>query len=59
MEAFLYMFEQMAHCEGCPEEEWAHSLAPLLTVESQWYNYALPPASADDYTILKGEILAR
>ena len=31
VEAFLQVFENTAHREGWPEDEWARALAPLLT----------------------------
>lgn len=59
VEAFLQVFENTAHREGWPENEWARALAPLLTGEAQRAYFSLPLASADSYAEVKREILAR
>lgn len=43
--------------EGWPKEEWAQTMAPLLTGEAQLTYYTFPPASAGDYMLLKKEVL--
>lgn len=48
--------EQTTIWEGWLEEEWAQTLAPLLTGELQLAYYALPPALAEDYPHLKEQI---
>ncbi len=59
LEAYLHMFEVVARREGCDQAEWAQLLAPLLTGKPiQVYN-SLSAVSANDYAILKTEILAR
>lgn len=55
--AFLYTFEQTAIWEGWPDEEWAQALAPLLYEEAQFTYFVLPPASAEEYLLLKEQIL--
>lgn len=44
--------------EGWPEEEWAQALAPLLFGERQLTYFMLSPASAEEYLLLKEQILA-
>lgn len=59
VEAFLQMFENTAHREGWPPEDWAQVLAPLLTGEAQRAYFSLPTASAERYSDVKREILSR
>ncbi|KAL0162281.1 hypothetical protein M9458_041677, partial [Cirrhinus mrigala] len=59
VEAFLQVFENTAHRELWPEEEWARALAPLLTGEAQRAYFSLPLAVAEEYYEVKREILAR
>lgn len=54
MEADLYIFEQTAYR---PKDELVQGLAPLLIGEGQLAYFSLPPASAEDYPILKEQIL--
>lgn len=56
-EAYLYTLEQMAFWQDWSEEEWAQSLAPLLTGKAQWAYSSLPPALTEDYLLLKEWIL--
>lgn len=44
-------------CKGWPKEEWAQTMAPLLTGEAQLTYYAFPPASTEDYMLLKEDVL--
>lgn len=53
VDTFLYMFKQMAIRECWPEEEWAQALTPMLSGEVQLTHLALPPASAEEYLLLK------
>ncbi len=59
VEAYLHTLEVVARREGWDQAEWAQLLAPLLTGEPQRVYYSLPAVSANDYAILKTEILAR
>ncbi|KAL0171312.1 hypothetical protein M9458_031623, partial [Cirrhinus mrigala] len=59
VEAFLQVFENTAHRESWPEEEWARALAPLLTGEAQRAYFSLPLTVAEEYYEVKREILAR
>ncbi|KAL0180385.1 hypothetical protein M9458_025827, partial [Cirrhinus mrigala] len=59
VEAFLQVFENTAHRESWPEEEWARALAPLLTGEAKRAYFSLPLAVAEEYYEVKREILAR
>lgn len=38
---------------------WAQALTPLLSLEAQLAYFALPPASAEEYPLLKLQILAQ
>lgn len=42
VEVFLYMFKQMVHREGWPEEEWAQDRTPLLSNKAQHTYLSLP-----------------
>lgn len=57
VEAYLCTFEQTVYREGCPKELWAQALAPLLTEEAQLAYFSLLLALAEDYPILKEQIL--
>ncbi len=59
LEAYLHTFEVVARREGCDQAEWAQLLAPLLTGEPIRVYNSLSAVSANDYAILKNEILAR
>ncbi len=59
VEAYLQMFENTATTEGWDPEDWAHTLAPLLTGEAQRAFFSLPTEMAESYASVKREILAR
>lgn len=57
VEMYLCTFEQTAFREGWLEEVWAQAPAPLLIRETQLAYFSLPPALAEDYLLLKEQIL--
>ncbi len=59
VEAYLQMFENTATTEGWDPEDWARTLAPLLTGEAQRAFFSLPTEMAESYASVKREILAR
>ncbi len=59
VEAYLQMFENIATTEGWDPEDWARTLAPLLTDEPQRAFFSLPTEMAESYASVKREILAR
>ncbi|KAI7802247.1 hypothetical protein IRJ41_004894 [Triplophysa rosa] len=59
VEAYLHTFEVIAAREAWDKAEWVKILAPFLTGEAQRAYYALPTVAAEDYDVLKAEILAR
>ncbi|KAL1255564.1 hypothetical protein QQF64_013625 [Cirrhinus molitorella] len=59
IELFLQMFHTTAVREGWDRSLWARVLGPLLTGEAQRAYFSLSPESADDYEVLKKEILGR
>lgn len=59
IEAFLLAFERTAAREGWATVKWAGILAPFLIGEAQKAYYDLKPSDADNYQLLKSEILAR
>ncbi len=59
VEAYLQMFENIATTEGWDPEDWARTLAPLLTGEPQRAFFSLPTEMAESYASVKREILAR
>ncbi|XP_046724097.1 uncharacterized protein LOC124398110 isoform X2 [Silurus meridionalis] len=54
---FLHTFECIAVHEGWPKRAWAWLVAPYLTGDAQLAYYSLPVESADNYDLLKEEIL--
>lgn len=58
VEAFLYTFEVIATREDWDQTEWAQLLAPLLVGEPQLIYFSLPTDQANDYALLKKEILS-
>ncbi len=59
VEAYVQMFENTATTEGWDPEDWARTLAPLLTSEAQRAFFSLPTEVAESYASVKREILAR
>ncbi len=57
VEAYLQMFENIATTEGWDPEDWARTLAPLLTGEPQRAFFSLPTEMAESYASIKREIL--
>ena len=48
-EAFLETFQGVAEVSGCPRQEWAHRLLPLLTGVAQLAAHSLPAGAQRDY----------
>ncbi|KAL0173946.1 hypothetical protein M9458_029914, partial [Cirrhinus mrigala] len=59
IEAYLKMFESVAHTEGWARGSWAAALAPLLSGEAQRAYFSLSASSQNNYNELKREILGR
>ncbi len=53
VEAYLQMFENIATTEGWDPEDWARTLAPLLTDETQRAFFSLPTEMAESYASVK------
>lgn len=54
----LGTFERVTKRDGWPHRDWASIITRLLTGEVQQAYHALPLVDAEDYGILKEEILA-
>ena len=58
-EAYLHAFENTATREKWPKDQWVGILAPFLSGESQKAFQDLDSTTANDYDVLKEEILSR
>ena len=59
VETYLAMFEKVAVRERLPRDQWAEVIAPFLASGPQQVYFDLPDDQAADYSVVKGEILAR